>query len=283
MSQITACIDGSLESSAVCDAASWVSHKLKTPVTLLHVLEKNPQVETDMSGNIGLGSREHLLKQLTHLDAERARLALEHGRLLLEEARARIISDGVSEVETLQRHGRLSDEVLTLESATRVLVLGRQGAGHKDVAMSSLGSQIETILRSVSCPVLVTTGSFSAPRQFMVAYDGSDAAERAMQSYSHSPLLTDATCHLVMVNHDDEEHRRKLQEAADTLAKKGIEVITSHTQGDVLKTLKHYQRENDIDLMVMGAYGHSRIRQFFLGSHTRNMLSHSVIPLLLLR
>ena len=37
------------------------------------------------------------------------------------------------------------------------------------------------------------------------------------------------------------------------------------------------------DLIVMGAYGHSRIRQFFVGSHTRNMVSHSKVPLLLLR
>ncbi|TNC83211.1 MAG: hypothetical protein CSH37_15560 [Thalassolituus sp.] len=40
---------------------------------------------------------------------------------------------------------------------------------------------------------------------------------------------------------------------------------------------------HQIDLIVMGAYGHSRIRQFFVGSHTRNMVSHSKVPILLLR
>lgn len=38
-----------------------------------------------------------------------------------------------------------------------------------------------------------------------------------------------------------------------------------------------------IDLTIMGAYGHSRIRQFFVGSQTTRMLANSVTPLLLLR
>ncbi|PDO41855.1 universal stress protein, partial [Escherichia coli] len=40
---------------------------------------------------------------------------------------------------------------------------------------------------------------------------------------------------------------------------------------------------NDIDLMVIGAYGHSRLRRFFIGSHTTEMLSESHQPLLMLR
>ncbi|MCT7085102.1 universal stress protein, partial [Salmonella enterica] len=44
-----------------------------------------------------------------------------------------------------------------------------------------------------------------------------------------------------------------------------------------------YQTEHGIDLLVMGAYGHSRIRQFLVGSTTRTMLRTATMPVLLLR
>ena len=44
-----------------------------------------------------------------------------------------------------------------------------------------------------------------------------------------------------------------------------------------------YQREHAIELLVMGAYGHSRIRQFLVGSTTTAMIRRAQSPLLLLR
>lgn len=285
MTQITACIDASPAASAVCDAAIWVSQRLSAPMRLLHVLERPPQSQTDLSGSIGLGSREHLLKQLTELDAERGRIALENGRLMLEAAQARAQEAGLHDVVTLQRHGRLSDEVLPLCDDTRVLVMGRLGEDHAGPeANATLGSQLETVLRSVSCPVLVTTSlTFRTPERFMVAYDASDAAERALAAYVDSPLLQGAQCHLVMVKHNDAEHLAKFTAAKARLEQAGFEVVSAQLDGEVLPALMDYQAAHQIELMVMGAYGHSRIRQFFVGSHTRNMLSQSKVPLLLLR
>jgi nucleotide-binding universal stress UspA family protein len=47
--------------------------------------------------------------------------------------------------------------------------------------------------------------------------------------------------------------------------------------------LANYQVEKNIDLMVMGAFGHSRIREILLGSFTAKMLEKTQRPLLLLR
>lgn len=51
----------------------------------------------------------------------------------------------------------------------------------------------------------------------------------------------------------------------------------------VAGALVEYQSNHAVDLTVMGAYGHSRIRQFFVGSQTTNLLQRSLTPLLLLR
>ncbi|MEQ3695231.1 MAG: universal stress protein [Thalassolituus sp.] len=283
MNQITACIDGSNGTTAVCAAASWVSQQLEKPLCLLHVLEKPAGREADLSGSIGLGSREHLLAQLSELDAQRNKLAIESGHLMLEAAKDCAHNAGVTEVSTLQRHGRLAWAVAELEEEIRVLVMGRQGDDHSVPSDNAVGSHLETVLRTVKCPVLVTAGEFVRPTSFMVAYDGSEPAQRALASYGNSPLLRGLPCHLVMVNHDDEAHKAQLEQAAGQLREEGFEVTVAYLSGDVQSQLLAYQQKNSINMIVMGAYGHSRIRQFFLGSHTRNMVSHTSVPLLLLR
>ncbi|MEX0632315.1 universal stress protein [Serratia ureilytica] len=52
-----------------------------------------------------------------------------------------------------------------------------------------------------------------------------------------------------------------------------MENSTTHLTGQsVGDALIRYAEENAVDLIVMGAYGHSRLRQFFIGSHTSEML-----------
>ncbi len=93
---VVACIDGSKAALAVCDYSAWASRRMEEPLMLLHVLdeEKYP-AKTDMSGSIGLGSREQLQEELVSLDQERSKLALKHGHLLLDEAEKRVMTAGM--------------------------------------------------------------------------------------------------------------------------------------------------------------------------------------------
>ena len=52
---------------------------------------------------------------------------------------------------------------------------------------------------------------------------------------------------------------------------------------DVEQVLCAYRREQDTDLLVMGAYGHSVIRRFLIGSTTTNVIRNAMVPVLLLR
>mgnify|MGYP002039258621 FL=1 len=53
--------------------------------------------------------------------------------------------------------------------------------------------------------------------------------------------------------------------------------------GDAEKVLSDYVKDQQIDVLIMGAYGHSRIRQLLVGSTATTMLRTSSIPILLLR
>jgi nucleotide-binding universal stress UspA family protein len=74
-----------------------------------------------------------------------------------------------------------------------------------------------------------------------------------------------------------------LAKARSTLAASGLEVNAELIEGDVETVLQAYQTEQDIDLLVMGAYGHSRIRNLLVGSTTTTMLQTTALPVLLLR
>jgi nucleotide-binding universal stress UspA family protein len=71
---------------------------------------------------------------------------------------------------------------------------------------------------------------------------------------------------------------------AATLSRHGVEIETSHTVsreigiGDELLS-----RAADLgaDLLVMGAYGHSRVREYVFGGATRHILQHMTIPVLM--
>ncbi|HCC82333.1 MULTISPECIES: universal stress protein [unclassified Methylophaga] len=286
MTKIIACIDGSITSPSVCKASAWVSAKLQAPLDLLHVLDKTeypkPENSKNLSGNIGLGSREHLLEELVKLDEKRGRLALEHGKNILQDARALAQQHGAVEVTTHQRHGGLMETLSDLQDDTRVLVLGRQGQAHENET-HSLGSHLENVIRALNKPILITLPDFKTPQNFMIAYDGSETATKALEKVAKSDLLKEMPAHIVMVAEDDNNHQAQLNSAVQRLTGVGFDVTAALIQGAVEPALHQYQRDNDIDLLVMGAYGHSRIRQFLVGSNTAKMVRMSDIPILLLR
>lgn len=283
MTQVMACIDNSQSSLAVCDYAAWASQKLSAPLTLLHVLdeEKYP-ASADLSGNIGLGSREHLLQALATLDAQRARLALEQGRHMLEKSRERTVKAGAAFPELKQRHGHLIESLIDLQGDTRLLVIGRVGEDSSR-GVHSLGSQIEDVVRTIHRPVLITASSYKMPEKVMLAFDGSRTAHKTVDLLAASPLCANLPIHLVMVGADSEGNRESLEKARSTLLTAGFVVHAQILHGEVEAALHAYQAEQGIDLLVMGAYGHSRIRQFLVGSTTTMMLRTATMPILLLR
>ncbi|MCW4149615.1 universal stress protein [Halomonas sp. 18H] len=280
---VMAAIDGSTSSEGVCDYAAWTSQALEAPLTFLHVVDNHPQTaEADLSGNIGLGAREHLLEELSELDEQRAKVAQEQGRLILQAARDRAIEGGVAEPVTRQRNGTLVETLEELADETRLLVMGKRGANaHQD--SEHLGSNLERVVRGLHRPILMVPGAFKQPARVLIAFDGSKTTRKGVEMLAKSPLFEGIPVHVVMIGADTGDHRSQLDWALSTLREAGHEAEGAIRAGEVEATLHAYQEEHAIDLMVMGAYGHSRIRQLLVGSTTTEMLRKADIPVLLLR
>ncbi|MHC1791333.1 universal stress protein [Solidesulfovibrio sp.] len=283
MKKVLACIDGSAAAPAVCDYAAWASLRLATPVTLLHVLDDSVYpTQTNLSGNIGFDAQDTLLQELAELDAKRSKLGLERGRRMLQVAAERITLQGVHTVERRQRHGVLLDTLLAMQSATRLLVMGKKGEDG-DRLGDHIGNQVENVVRTMHRPVLVTTPEFKTPERILLAFDGSATTRKAVEMVASSPLFRGVPCHLATVGANVPEARTQLEWAQKTLTARGFEAPGQVLTGDVETVLCQYVVGNRIDMLVMGAYGHSRIRQFFIGSTTANMVRNADVPVLLLR
>ena len=281
--QISACIDGSAISNAVCDTAAWASSTLKAPLSFLHVLEKNRSpMQEDLSGTIGLGSREQLLDEQTVLDEQRNKVAIEHGKQLLEDAIQRATDSGATAVTGEQRHDQLLDALLACEEQTRLYVIGRLGADHA-LNEQVTGSHIESIVRAIHTPLLMATGKFTPPSNYMLAYDGSETAYKAIDRIASSPLLSGHKGHVVMVGNETPANQKHIENACKILSNNGHKVQPHLLQGNVHECLMAFQERHKIELKVMGAYGHSRIREFIVGSNTTKILATSTVPVLIVR
>ena len=187
------------------------------------------------------------------------------------------MADGIASPKERQRHGDLVDTLTGLEDEMRLLVIGKQGEEHGGIG-AQLGDNVERVIRAVHRPILVAVGQFKAPQTIMLAYDDSETTRKGVSMLSDSPLFKGLDCHLVTVGKS-----RDLQWAADKLSGAGHQVTTAQLEGEVEPALHDYQQNHAVDLVVMGAYGHSRIREFFVGSTTNKMIREARVPHLLLR
>lgn len=284
MTTVVACIDGSRTSQAVCEYAAWASKQLDAPLKFFHVVaEPNYPVKTDLVGTIGLGSREALLKELTELDEKRAKIVLEHGRHMLDAARELALASGISNPTCQQRRGDLVDTLKELEPDIRLLVIGKQGEEGDNLG-DHIGNNLERVVRTMHRPILVSPSLFHQPESFMIAFDGSTTTRKGVELIAASPLFKGLPCHIVMVGAATNDMHEQLNWARVVLVEAGFNVSAEIIAGKVTQELCNYRDQHRIDLLVMGAYGHSKIRQFLIGSTTTKMMQHlDKVPLLLLR
>ena len=77
--------------------------------------------------------------------------------------------------------------------------------------------------------------------------------------------------------------KKKIEAAERLLSEKGRKTKTFVKEGDAETVISNHVEQHNIDLLVMGAYGHSRIRNLMIGSTTTQMIRSCHIPVLLFR
>ena len=121
-------------------------------------------------------------------------------------------------------------------------------------------------------------------RRAMVAWDGGREAARAVGDAM--PMLEKAeSVAVVVVNPKSGDHGAEPgADIALHLARHGIKVEAQHLEArdmSVADTILSRAADQSIDLLVMGAYGHSRFREWVLGGATRQIFAQMTVPVLM--
>ncbi|VTU36252.1 Universal stress protein family protein [Variovorax sp. PBS-H4] len=183
-------------------------------------------------------------------------------------------TDGTT-VDSLVAHGRSSD----------LVVVGQEDrASDSDVPVRGLVAQL---VLDVGRPVLVVpyAGKFEQVGQnALLAWDGSRAAAVAMREAL--PLLTHAS-RVTLVSFQRttpiQEDVLLIPEMTRWLQRHGVQAKFEQHVMEIDTSDALLSRVSDLgaDLVVMGGYGHSRLRERVLGGVTREVLAHMTVPVLI--
>ena len=284
MKKILTCTDGSLYAKSIYDHTAWAARRCNASVHLLHMLDPHRERAdlVDLSGNLGPDTGGELLAELVALEERKNRLAREMGKHVLAQAAEELSKAGLTEVTTEQLHGELVETVARLEEKADLVVMGKRGES-ADFASLHLGSNLERVIRASVRPVLVASRAFKPIDRFLIAYDGGPSVEKAVRFACDQPLLKGLNCHLLRAGRIDSNAEWYLQETAAKLRRAGYETTAKAIPGDPETVIAGEVKEAEIQLLVMGAYGHSRIRQLIIGSTTTTMVRTCPIPVLMFR
>lgn len=282
MSKILAFIDGSVYAESVCRLSAWAASRMELPVEVAHVLGRRMAGTFDLSGSLEVDQRTALLDEYARLDEQHAKLAQAKGRALLETAKAIIADGGVRQVETRLRNGDLMEALADLEKDALMVVVGKRGEA-ADFAKGHLGSNLERVVRSSTRPMLVAARKYVPFERFVIAFDGGRSANRAVDFVASSGLLKGMKATVLSVGADTAENRSRLDAPVRRLRECGFEVEGLLLPGDPDEVIGTHVETHGIGLLVMGAYGHSRIRSLVIGSTTEAMVRRCKVPVLMFR
>lgn len=288
MKTILLCSDGSAFAEGIYRYGAWFAQKFQAQAQVLFVTDIRSQKVAstgNLSGSIGLGASEQLLDKLVELEHEKAKLNKQRARLILQNAAQVLKAEGLSDVELLNPTGFLVDCFHDFEAEADMVVLGKRGEA-AEFASGHLGANIDRIVRSSRKPCLVTSRAFAPIERLLLAYDGSPTAKRILDFLVNNASGFGAVgIHLLSVAKPESEGRRsqELAQAEAQLQQAGLGVTTRLLSGDPEKAIADYIEQQQINLLLMGAYGHSRIRHLVIGSTTVQLLRSSHIPVLLFR
>jgi nucleotide-binding universal stress UspA family protein len=285
LAKLLAVIDGGSSSETAVTAALDLGRRFSARVELLHV-EIDSQTAVPMVGEGMSGAAVEQLVQSLLAEAERRRKAARDlykkhcvaAGLNVVEAHA-VSAPGTFAVCFRSLVGSEVDEVLHFGRLSDLIVMARPG-----VEEGGLSATFDAALFDSGRPVLLVPAAPVAAlgATVAIAWDRSREATRAVGAAL--PLLT-AAKKVVILTAREPGGQAEPSELTDYLALHDVDARTSAFTpgpGSLGDALLEEAGKAKADLLVMGAYGHSRLREMVLGGVTRGILGDAAIPVLLM-
>jgi len=276
---ILVCHDGSDYGDVACDYAIYLARELRARLIGLHVVDSRlleGPLMSDISGWIGAQPYGAQVQQFRELLQEK-------GEAIVD-GLARKASEQSVSIETWIKMGHPARVIVEEEAHAELVVMGQKGE-HAEWEKEMTGSKVDRVVRQSIKPCLVTPEAFKPIHRILAAYDGSNHASQALTQAIELALALSVELVIVTV----EEHNDR--ERADAIARDGMAQARAHecaaasmvVAGKAETEILAVARDQPCDLLVVGAYGHSRIRELILGSTTTHLITQSHKPVMLVR
>lgn len=265
-------LDGSERDAVRTAIAVRLAKQFKAHLVGLHVVMPYYPIAYGGPGAAGLADLQQQYTRAARAHADETRTAFEEAT-----EREAVASEWRFEesdvAQTVAQHARYVDLTLLGQTPPDEPTLNLPEGLAAEVALESGG------------PVLTIpyTGEFpSLGERVVVAWNGAREASRAVRDAL--PFLRRAKSAIVLVIQPRDRDHIPGADIAAHLARHGVKVDTRQTTGDDVTAgdmLLSQAADLDADLIVMGAYGHSRLRELVLGGVTKHLLGSMTVPVLM--
>jgi len=271
-------VDGSAQGGVALDYGLYMAPKFEAAIAGLHVIDiyliQGP-VLTDVSGAVGMPPYDGFFEAVETTLHEKA-------AVILREFEARCTSARV-QCSVKKSIGKIPDVIVEEAAGADWIVMAKKGEHFHLKEGGLLGSVAEAVIRKSGKPVMVTPERFVEIESMALAYDGSEPAKKALDlslrvsEKANWPL----TALIITDNHGRAaELSGQIEDRAQHFTADCEVVIAA---GKEVDEMLRFISEGAVELMVMGAYGHNRLRHLLLGSTTSQIVAKSPIPVLLTR
>lgn len=274
--------DGSANSFTALEYGVYIARKLGASLIGLYVLDVNliqgPML-TDISGSVGMPPYDGFFDAIETSLNEKA-------DCILRNFQERCKKSGIK-AEVKKTIGKISPIIIEEAQGADLILMAKKGEHFHLKEGGLLGSVAEAVVRNSGKPVLVTPENFVEIESMGLAYDGSDSASKALKL---SLELSDQAVWpltAVIITSDAKKADSLSSQIEDMNQKESVAptsdceiiILSGKEQDEIIKFIW----EGAVELMVMGAYGHNRLRELLLGSTTSHVIRKSPIPVLLTR
>lgn len=288
-------------SAKAAEAGAWLAAVPLAPETELQVLTVLPDSPTwsEIFGG-HLTSNASLIEEVEKEQRERAERTLQEAAAPFRDRVARLVTTAVS--------GHPGSEIVRVAEEERAGLVVVGSRGRTGLAAALLGSTAEFVAKRAPCSVLVVRGGH-APERVLLATDGSEPSRRAMERLAELPIPRSARVSVLHVTESfyanpglmpalREEFERTVAEIRRTqrqnaeilvegtrrfLEGAGFSATSATRTGNPAEEILAAAREDEADLIVVGARGLSPAREFLIGSVSGRVLRYAPCTVLIAR
>ena len=278
ISNILVPVDGSDFSKTALQYGIYIAKKLNAGITGLHVIDIKV-VQGPLLGEIafysGVPASYEFLPKIE--DA-----LIKRGEKILEIFRGECERAGIQPDLKLAK-GLIDDVIINEAEKADWTLLAKRGEHFHLAQGAFLGTTAEAVARKSKKPVLITPGTFQEIESMGLAYDGSAPAENALKLAASLSEQTKWPLTIIIITEDQTIFDRLEDKIEAVLEAREIDSDIIRLKGREDREILKFIQDGSVELMMMGAFGRGRVKEFLLGSTTAYVVRKSPIPVILTR